>query len=136
MTAALIEQATHAVTYTRPNPATVAHARTWLTTYLERRGHTGDTIDSAVLVLSELFTNALTHALPPIAITAHLPAHQLTLTVTDQPGKTPTDTEDPYESDEHGRGLPIIAALAQSLTETTHGDRHTVTARIDIGSAA
>lgn len=136
MTAALIEQATLAVTYTRPNPATVAHARTWLSEYLARRGYTGDTADGAVLALSELFTNAVIHALPPVSITAHLPADQLTLTVTDRPGKTPTDTEDPCESDEHGRGLPIIAALAQSLTETTLGDRHTVTARINIGSGA
>lgn len=133
MTAALIEQATHAVTYTRPNKATVAHARTWLSDYLARRGYTGDTADGAILALSELFTNAVIHALPPVSITAHLPADQLTLTVTDRPGKTPTDHEDPYESAEHGRGLSILAVLATSLTDTTSGDRHTVTAAIPLG---
>ena len=135
MTAATIEQATLAVTYTRPNKATVAHARTWLTTYLTRRGHTGAAADGAILALSELFTNAVIHALPPIAISAHLPADLLTLTVTDRPGKTPAGHEDPYESAEHGRGLLIIAALAQSLTETTSGDRHTVTAAIPLGDS-
>lgn len=133
MSAATIEQATHAVTYTRPNKATVAHARTWLTDYLARRGFTGELADGAVLALSELVTNALIHALPPVAITAHLPADQLTLTVTDRPGKTPADREDPYESAEHGRGLLIIAVLATSLTETTRGDRHSVTAHIPLG---
>jgi len=133
MTAATIEQATHAVTYAHPNKTTVAHARTWLSDYLTRRGYQGDTADGAVLVLSELFTNALTHALPPLAITAHLPGDLLTLTVTDRPGKTPADNEDPYETDEHGRGLLIIAVLASSLTETTRGDWHTVIATIPLG---
>lgn len=133
MTAATIEQATLAVTYTRPNPATVAHARGWLTTYLTRRGYTGDTADGAILALSELFTNAVIHALPPVAASAHLHGDLLTLTVTDRPGKTPADHEDPYETDEHGRGLLIIAVLAQSLTEHVSGDRHTVTAAIPLG---
>ena len=122
MTAALIEQAVIAVTYTRPNPATVAHARTWLSDYLARRGYTGEAADGAILALSELFTNAVIHALPPIAASARLHGDLLTLTVTDRPGKTPAGHEDPYESAEHGRGLLILAVLATTLTDTTSGD--------------
>lgn len=132
-TLARIDDAVFTVTVTHPNRATIAETRTWLTDYLARRGHKGDAADSAVLILSELATNAVLHAAGPIAVSAHLPGDLLTLTVSDRPTPQPSRDEDPYETDEHGRGLFIIAALAQSLAETTRAGRHAVTVAIPLG---
>lgn len=129
------DEAVLSVTVARPNRATVAQLRAWLTGYLACRGHDRDSAENAVLILSELATNAITHALPPLTISARLRGDTLTLTVTDRINPEPRshETGDPYESDEHGRGLRIVNALARTVTETTSGDRHTVTAAIRLG---
>ncbi|MFC5219634.1 ATP-binding protein [Streptomyces coerulescens] len=68
--------------------------------------------EDALLVISELVTNAVTHALPPAALRIRCaPCAVLRIEVTDggprlhQPPRT-----DPME--EHGRGMHIVAALA------------------------
>ncbi|MFH0518552.1 ATP-binding protein [Streptomyces sp. M41] len=68
--------------------------------------------EDALLVVSELVTNAVTHALPPAALRIRCtPRPALRIEVTDggpqshQPPRT-----DPHE--EHGRGMYIVAALA------------------------
>lgn len=81
------------------------------------------TIEDAVLVISELVTNAVTHALPPAVL-------QLSRTVADGPRALRIEVTDagpagsvPRPADgrtpaEHGRGNGIVSALA-----TRHGTR-------------
>lgn len=83
---------------------TTAHLRLWDLTPL---------IDTATLVVSELVTNAVRHGKGhPIKLRVTCSAAALRIEVTDgtrQPARlTPTD-----EWGEHGRGLLLVAALAQ-----------------------
>ncbi|MGY4971928.1 ATP-binding protein [Streptomyces sp. NEAU-S7GS2] len=98
---------------------------------VRRRAHTvltgwnlpATTIEDAVLVISELVTNAVTHALPPAVLqmsrtTAEEP-RALRIEVTDAgpavPVPRPADGRHPAE---HGRGNAIVTALA-----ARHGTR-------------
>lgn len=72
--------------------------------------------EDALLIISELVTNAVVHALPPAALRVRcMRCGALRIEVTDGGSQTPlpsyTDSED-----EHGRGMFIVAALA-----TRHG---------------
>ncbi|MFE5754668.1 ATP-binding protein [Streptomyces massasporeus] len=78
------------------------------------------TREDALLIISELVTNAVTHALPPAALRlCCTPCSILRIEVTDggpqlhQPPRT-----DPME--EHGRGMYIVAALATRHGTVTH----------------
>ncbi|MEU3908644.1 ATP-binding protein [Streptomyces goshikiensis] len=87
-----------------------------------------ETIHQALLVVSELVTNALEHALPPITLHLQRPADERTLHIEVDDGG-PADDEGTWTTsctpEEHGRGLSIIAVLASA-----HGTRilaHTIT---------
>ncbi|MFJ4674315.1 ATP-binding protein [Kitasatospora sp. NPDC088783] len=69
--------------------------------------------DAAVLVVSELVTNAVRHALPPVALRLrHDRAdRRLWVEVTDG-GPARTAAPDLPPPDEHGRGLLLVATLA------------------------
>ncbi|MER8039120.1 ATP-binding protein [Streptomyces hydrogenans] len=79
-----------------------------------------DSTDEALLVISELASNALAHARPPALLHLSLESASgrpvLVIEVSDGgPSPTPTKAVHP---EEHGRGLAIIAALA-----ARHGNR-------------
>ncbi|MFD5285290.1 ATP-binding protein [Streptomyces rubrogriseus] len=77
--------------------------------------------DDAVLVITELVSNALTHAVPPsvadgpeIRLGLALGTGRLTLTVSDHGDNAPRfDPSDGSALREHGRGLCIVDALAE-----------------------
>ncbi|MER6844648.1 ATP-binding protein [Streptomyces platensis] len=81
------------------------------------------TIENAILVISELVTNALTHALPPAVLqlsrTASEGPRVLRIAVTDAgPAGAVPRPADGRTPAEHGRGNGIVSALA-----TRHGTR-------------
>ncbi|MFB7258652.1 ATP-binding protein [Streptomyces nojiriensis] len=87
-----------------------------------------DTIDQALLVVSELVTNALEHALPPLALHLQQAEDDGALHIEVDDGG-PTDNEGAWATscapEERGRGVAIITLLASA-----HGTRilaHTVT---------
>lgn len=131
--AARAEHDTHHATYTRPNHSTPGHARAGLAHYLARHGHGGD---NALLVLSELATNAVRYATGPLTITARIEHDTLTLTVTDHIDPHPHHCGLP--DDEHGLGLTLVRALCTELHETTDhaAGRHAVTAAIPLDQPA
>ncbi|MFI1154919.1 ATP-binding protein [Streptomyces sp. NPDC020817] len=103
-----------------PTAAGIArrHARQLLTDW----GMEDEEIFDALLVVSELVTNSVEHALPPIAL--HLKvtsaadgSTQLHANVTDG-GPAPSDGAwtSSCAADEHGRGHDIVAALAEFTT--------------------
>lgn len=77
-----------------------------------------DSIDSAVLVVSELITNAVEHANPPLSLDLqpHSPtigSPDLRIQVTDGgPASAPGPWTRSCAADEHGRGKLLIAHLA------------------------
>ncbi|MEV7965796.1 ATP-binding protein [Sphaerisporangium sp. NPDC088356] len=71
-----------------------------------------DLVDDVTLVVTELLTNAVLHARPPITLTLRLNGNVLTGAVTDHGDIWPNgDGPGCPEDDEHGRGLQIVAAL-------------------------
>ena len=68
-------------------------------------------IEDAILVTSELLTNATLHAIPPVELRVIGDETEIRIEVHDcasyEPRKQRPDAED-----EHGRGLQIVAALA------------------------
>ncbi|MGW1159056.1 ATP-binding protein [Streptomyces sp. NPDC002519] len=73
--------------------------------------------DTAVLLLSELMTNAYRHAkVPPgreMRARCVLEADRLRVSVTDADGTLPTPPRQAASDDESGRGLALVAALAE-----------------------
>jgi CheY-like chemotaxis protein/anti-sigma regulatory factor (Ser/Thr protein kinase) len=92
--------------------SSVSHARRFVR---EKLGEWGivEPVDDALLVVSELAANALTHARSSYRIRLSATDHALRIEVDDNGAGTPepqplTDTE------EHGRGLHLVGALAAS----------------------
>ncbi|MFJ4866762.1 ATP-binding protein [Streptomyces sp. NPDC088748] len=84
-------------------------------------------IDSALIVTSELVTNAVEHALAPLMLHLHpKQAGRVWIGVTDG-GPAPYDG--PWtascSADEHGRGRSIVDTLADSHGSHTHANGHT-----------
>lgn len=76
--------------------------------------------EDALLVISELVTNAIIHALPPAALSVRsMPCSVLRIEVTDG-GPQPHLPPHPHPQEEHGRGLSIVAALATRHGTVTH----------------
>ncbi|MBM9624540.1 ATP-binding protein [Streptomyces zhihengii] len=80
-------------------------------------GVSGEVAEAAILVVSELVTNAIEHARPPVVLNliCDRSRHQLRLEVVDG-GPSPRAGRwvASCESDEHGRGLGIVGALAKA----------------------
>lgn len=65
-------------------------------------------LDDAELMTSEVVTNAVVHARPPIHIQARVMGARLVVVVTDSGGRLPQESRA-----DHGRGLAIVASLAE-----------------------
>ncbi|MGZ6804657.1 MAG: ATP-binding protein, partial [Nocardioidaceae bacterium] len=68
-------------------------------------------VDDAVLATSELLTNAVVHGIGPIHLRVRTLDREVLIEVQDCAAFYPRKLR-PTESDEHGRGLQIVAALA------------------------
>jgi anti-sigma regulatory factor (Ser/Thr protein kinase) len=93
-------------------PMASSAARAWLTTFIDRWGVSHLT-DTAILLTSELVTNALRHGESAPAITAAIAAGFLEVGVTDtRPEAVPqvVATDDPTVVG--GRGMAIVEALS------------------------
>lgn len=92
-------------------------------------GITPDLADQVLLVVSELVTNAVEHALPPLALYMDLPKSNGTMRVSVHDGG-PSSTEGAWTAscseEEHGRGYEIIdlLATAHGRQEHPHGATH------------
>ncbi|WP_432021163.1 ATP-binding protein [Streptomyces sp. 1222.5] len=75
-----------------------------------------DCMDSALLVISELVTNAVEHALPPVTLhlapSDHIPGRLRVAVADGGPSDRPGEWAASCDPDEGGRGIVIVAALA------------------------
>ncbi|MFE5549389.1 ATP-binding protein [Streptomyces sp. NPDC056534] len=96
-------------------PATARHAARPV---LESWGLDDEQVYDALLVISELVTNAVVHALPPVVLHLHTTADeagQVQVHVSDggpRPATTAVGWAARRPEDEHGRGEAIITTLA------------------------
>jgi anti-sigma regulatory factor (Ser/Thr protein kinase) len=93
--------------------ASVASAREWLASFLNSRGVAVRVAKDAALVLSELVTNALRHALGEIVTRSSVADHQVVLSVTDSCGDLPTMLP-PDATRIGGMGLRVVDEVADA----------------------
>ncbi|MET9894339.1 ATP-binding protein [Streptomyces sp. NPDC006465] len=100
------------------------------------------TADDALLVISELTTNAIVHALPPAVLRLSIPEvgsrHALRIEVTDAgpvpQRRTSPDGPHPDEHKENGRGTGIVAALSTRHGTSRQLERTTRWADLQMGT--
>ncbi|SEN04079.1 ATP-binding protein [Nonomuraea pusilla] len=107
-----------------PLPAdarSVREARAVVRHELSGLGLAPDVVDDAVLMASELVTNALLYGEPPYELALHLGAEEIMCVVVDASPLPPSPlTHGPAHGPaehaaEHGRGLRIVAALSDGF---------------------
>jgi anti-sigma regulatory factor (Ser/Thr protein kinase) len=81
----------------------------------------GDLADDVVMVIGELLGNSISHGAPPIRLSLWATTGELSVRVTDHGPGTPRQLDLGLRAD-HGRGLPIVAALAGDFGVTPLAD--------------
>ncbi|GAA2138601.1 hypothetical protein GCM10009844_06720 [Nocardioides koreensis] len=89
----------------------ISQARHAVAEHLRGIGAAEGVIEDAILVTSELLTNATLHAVPPIELRVIGDETEIRIEVHDHASYEPRKQR-PDAEDEHGRGLQIVAALA------------------------
>lgn len=107
-------------------PSSVPAARDWARRELVRRGCEDARVEAAVLVISELATNAVRHTstnrfivcLDPTPDGIDIAVHDH-----DPTDPQPPDTHGLGEGDDHGRGLVLVQAMSSTwgVVTTTNG---------------
>ena len=99
----------------RSEPQEVSRVRHALADALQHWGVAPDTTDVAVLLTSEIVTNAIRHGHPPVLVHAELHGVGLRVAV-DDGGQEQADAVEPVPhvrwDDRGGRGLHLVEALA------------------------
>jgi serine/threonine-protein kinase RsbW len=116
-------------------PASAALVRTRIRADLSSAGVTGDSLDSVLLVASELVGNAVRHAQPAasgmLEIEWDLDTACVVIQVGDHSHELPQRRQ-PTPDEPSGRGLAIVDALAESWGAETDRDGKRVWARIGV----
>lgn len=95
-------------------PKSVGHLRKRASMIFSAWMLSTDETQAAELLISELLTNAVEHGRGEMTLAVARTASALEITVADH-GEAARSTS-PGDPDEHGRGLAIVAAIAQDLS--------------------
>ncbi|WP_197040697.1 ATP-binding SpoIIE family protein phosphatase [Pseudonocardia halophobica] len=118
-----------------PTPGASVRVRRDLLSFLSDRGIHPDTTDDALLVASELASNAVDHARTRFGVAAALDGRSLRLEVTDgSPAEPLLQVLDVHAP--RGRGLQMVDTLATEWTVRHHETGKTVVAEIAITTEA
>lgn len=98
----------------RSEPQEVSRVRRALAEALMRWGVAGDTRDVAVLLTSEIVTNAIRHGHPPLLVHAELLGLGLRVAVDDGGHEAVEPVPHVRWDDRGGRGLHLVQALAHA----------------------
>ncbi|MFF3013096.1 ATP-binding protein [Streptomyces sp. NPDC057939] len=118
-----------------PLPATAADARTQVAAVLQRTGLPWDprAVTDALMVTTELVTNAIRHGGGLAAFHADVHEGALRVSVADHDPRPPiTRTSPPAGSRIGGYGWPLVQSLAARLTITEHGGGKLITADLKL----
>jgi anti-sigma regulatory factor (Ser/Thr protein kinase) len=102
-----------------PNPMSSHVARNFVGGALERWGRE-DLVENALLLTSEVVTNAILHARTDLVVTASLDGNRARVAVRDEEVNPPRRRQ-PRPDSENGRGLVLVEALAGSWGVIPHG---------------
>ncbi|MEU0005137.1 SpoIIE family protein phosphatase [Streptomyces sp. NPDC006314] len=93
-------------------PEAVRHARRFTRRTLRTWGVSQDTVDAALLVVSELVTNALVHTGGPVRLDLSLVNHRLRLAVADSSPRSPVKPASIGWEATGGRGILLVEAVS------------------------
>ena len=96
----------------QPEDAAPGRARRFIEQTLRRWGHDGSVIDDARLLVSELVTNAVRHTRSPFSVSIASHPAKLRLAVRDMSSAVPVTDGRSTDAPTGGRGLQIVAAVA------------------------
>ena len=114
-----------AVLELEPNPGSVRQARRFVSATLAEWSQDAPLVDDAVLIASELVTNAVMHGKPPIRLRLRAEAEEILLEVDDGNDAMPRKLRVGPEVT-HGRGLAIVAELSSRWAARPSGQGKTV----------
>ncbi|MFH0522210.1 ATP-binding protein [Streptomyces sp. M41] len=119
-------------------PGAVSGVRRRIRAVLADWNLAADRVEDVLLVVSELLTNAVVHALPPATLTLSWSRPDLRgavrVEVTDMGPACPAGLAAPaHDPDEHGRGLDIVTALAARCGVDAHAGGTSRWAELHIG---
>lgn len=116
-------------------PQAAPMGRRWLRAVLEDWTVPWETVDDAVLCLSEVVTNAVIHAGTPSLVTAEMDERRLVVSVTDA-GRRGSARPVPSSSDDvRGRGLAVVAAVSTAWNSEARADGSIVWFQLDLPPA-
>ena len=101
-------------------PASVGSARRFTRAALGRHDVEPHLIDTAMLLVSELATNAIVHASSTVRLRIDV-GNDIRVEVRDE-DDTPPVPEDADDEAESGRGLAIVTSLAKEWSWATHAN--------------
>jgi len=114
----------------RAEPEQVAEARRLVAGYLRDRGEEDGEV--AVLLVSELVTNAILYGHGPLELRAHTEGSALRIEVRDQePASPPVLRADAELTEIGGRGLQLVDTLADRLGWSTEDEGKVVWFELD-----
>jgi anti-sigma regulatory factor (Ser/Thr protein kinase) len=112
------------------HPTAVARARGFVRQHSRDHGIDAQDCDTAVLLTSELVTNAVIHGRGGVCVTVHVtPAHLLVEVLDDNPRHPQLLA--PEDESLNGRGLPIVCGLADACGTYPHRQGKVVWFRLD-----
>ncbi len=94
-----------------PVVGAIAPARHWATKHFRAAGVHGHVLDVLILLVSEVVTNAVSHALPPVSLHLTVTDDQARVEVYDRAQDVPV-VLDPPPSARGGRGVALVDQLA------------------------
>ncbi|MEZ0446549.1 ATP-binding protein [Cellulomonas sp. ICMP 17802] len=103
----------YAETAVTPALSAIAPARHWARDRLAEAGVDDGRLDLLVLLVSELVTNAVAHADPPVTLRVHVDDERTRVEVTDGVREVPV-VRDPSPTALGGRGVMFVDRLASS----------------------
>ena len=111
-------------------PASVAKARAYVAAALA--GATDELRERAVLITSELATNAVIHGGTGFTLSTTIADGELRVAITDSGGGTPLPRQ-PGRTESTGRGLLIVTTLSERWGSETSRGRTTVWSSLALG---
>lgn len=102
------------------DPASAGRARQLVARCAEALGQ-AEHAELAQLLVTELVANSVKHAAPPLVIDCEATDHGLKITVHDGSFERPV-RRDPHMTDESGRGIQLVEAVADQWGVDDHPD--------------